>query len=300
MRNFFKKLWRIITSPFRLIFWIFKQIGRFFKNIYLNIKKFFTEEPDDSPLGDVVQSVVDDPSGILYHLNELRKHIFRIIIAVLLCSAISFIYVNEIMNWIASPIGGISALQAIEVTEPIGIVMRTAFLTGFTISLPYIVFELILFAAPGISRKSRIIGLLSIPLVTAFFVGGLVFAYYLVVPVAMPVLLNFMGIPTLPTPSSYMKFVTGLMFWIGVSFEFPLLAYILAAMRILKAEVLIKNWRVAVVIMSIAAAMITPTVDPINMAIVLIPLILLYGLGILMALLAGKGKKRKDENEIAE
>jgi sec-independent protein translocase protein TatC len=295
MRNFFKKLWRIITSPFRLIFWIFKQIWLFFKRIYLNIKNFFTEEPDDSPLGDVVQSVVEDPSGILYHLNELRKHIFRIIIVVLLCSAISFIFVNEIMDWIASPIGGISELQAIEVTEPIGIVMRTTFLTGFTVSLPYIVFELLLFAAPGISRKSRIIGLLSIPLVTAFFVGGLIFAYYLVVPVAMPVLLNFMEIPTLPTPSSYMKFVTGLMFWIGVCFEFPLLAYLLAAMRILKVEVLVKNWRLAVVVMSLAAAMITPTVDPINMAIVLIPLIILYGLGIIMALLAGGGKKRKEE-----
>jgi len=300
MRNFFKKLWRIVTSPFRLIFWIFKQIGKFFKNTYLNIKKFFTEEPDDSPLGDVVQSVVEDPSGILYHLNELRKHIFRIIIAVLLCSAISFIFVNEIMDWIASPIGGISELQAIEVTEPIGIVMRTTFMTGFTVSLPYIVFELLLFAAPGISRKSRIIGLLSIPFVTAFFVGGLIFAYYLVVPVAMPVLLNFMDIPTLPTPSSYMKFVTGLMFWIGVCFEFPLLAYLLAAMRILKVEVLVKNWRVAVVVMSLAAAMITPTVDPINMAIVLIPLIILYGLGIVMALLAGGGKKQKEEAETAE
>ena len=133
----------------------------------------------------------------------------------------------------------------------------------------------------------------AIPLVTAFFVGGLVFAYYLVVPVAMPVLLNFMGIPTLPTPSSYMKFVTGLMFWIGICFEFPLVTYLLAAMRILKAEMLIKNWRIAVVVMSLIAAIITPTVDPINMAIVLIPLCFLYGLGILMALLAG-GRKKKE------
>ena len=125
--------------------------------------------------------------------------------------------------------------------------------------------------------------------------GGLAFAFYLVVPAAMPVLLNFMGIPTLPTPSSYMKFVTGLMFWIGVSFEFPLLAYILASMRILKAKTLIKNWRIAVVVMSLAAAMITPTVDPINMAIVLIPLCLLYGLGILMASLAGGRKKEVPE-----
>ena len=292
MQKFFKKLWRIITSPLRLMFWILKQFGKFFARIWGGIKRFFTEEPDDTPLGDVVQSVIEDPSGILYHLGELRKHIFRIIVAVLLCSAISFIFITDIMDWIASPIGGISELQAIEVTEPIGIVMRITFLTGFTVALPYIVFELILFLAPGISRKSRMIGVFSIPLVTMFFIGGLMFSYYLVVPVAMPVLLNFMGIPTLPTPSSYMKFVTGLMFWIGVSFEFPLVIYLLAAMRIIKAEVLVKNWRIAVVVMSLAAAMITPTVDPINMAIVLIPLCILYGLGILMAFLGG-GKKTK-------
>lgn len=295
MRKIFKTLWKIITSPFRLIFWIFKKIWNYFRKIWIGIKRFFTEEPDDSPLGDIVQSVVENPSGILFHLNELRKHIFRIILAVVICSAISFVYVSDIMDWIASPIGGISELQAIEVTEPIGIVMRTTFFTGFTIALPYIVFELILFAAPGISRRARIIGVFSIPLVTAFFVGGLAFAFYLVIPAAMPVLLNFMGIPTLPTPSSYMKFVTGLMFWIGVSFEFPLLAYILASMRILKAKTLIKNWRIAVVVMSLAAAMITPTVDPINMAIVLIPLCLLYGLGIIMASLAGGRKKKATE-----
>ena len=152
MRKIFNIFWKVITSPFRLVFWIFKQIGLFIKNRYVSFKRFFTEEPEDAPLGDVVQSVVENPSGILYHLNELRKHIFRIIIVVIVSSAISFFYVTDIMDWIASPIGGISELQAIEVTEPISIVMRTTFLTGFTVSLPYIILELVLFVAPGISR----------------------------------------------------------------------------------------------------------------------------------------------------
>ena len=292
MRKIFNFLWKIITAPFRLLFKLIKSIWDFLKKRAEGIYNFFSEEPDDSSMGDVVQKVIEDPSGIIFHVGELRKHIFRIVLALIIASAISFLFVADIMEWIASPVGGISELQAIEVTEPIGIVMRITFLTGFVFSLPYIVFELILFVAPGISRKARIISILSIPLVTIFFAGGLAFSYYLVVPTAIQVLVNFMEIPTLLTPSSYIKFVSGLMVWIGLFFEFPLVIYVLAAMKLVKAEMLVKNWRIAVVIMSLIAAVITPTVDPINMAIVLIPLCILYGLGILMALLAG-GRKDK-------
>jgi sec-independent protein translocase protein TatC len=93
--------------------------------------------------------------------------------------------------------------------------------------------------------------------------------------------------------------VTGLMFWIGVSFEFPLVAYVLSAMRVLKPEALRDNWRIAVIAIAVLAAMITPTVDPINMGIVMIPLIVLYFLGILMAYLA-RGGRREEEQAAAD
>jgi len=77
-------------------------------------------------------------------------------------------------------------------------------------------------------------------------------------------------------------------------FEFPLLAYILTVMRILSPSVLLKNWRIAVVVISVLSAIITPTIDPINMLLVMVPLMLLYGLSILLSLLAG-GKRAPTE-----
>ena len=112
------------------------------------------------------------------------------------------------------------------------------------------------------------------------------FAYYVMLPVALPFLLNFMGIPTLPRPASYIRFVTSLLFWVGVAFEFPLVIYLLAAVGWVRAEHLLRHWRVAVVVIAVLAAVITPTVDPVNMLLVMAPMIVLYLLGVGLALLA--------------
>ncbi|HSG26534.1 MAG TPA: twin-arginine translocase subunit TatC [Anaerolineales bacterium] len=297
MRKVLSFIWKIITAPFRLVAWLLKTIFGFFRTRYLKIKNFFTEEPEDSPIGDVLQTGFENPSSILFHLNELRKHIFRAVIGFALATMVAFYFITPILDWISAPVGGIDQLQAIEVTESIGVVMRVALLSGFTVSLPYIVFELMLFAAPGLSPRARVIGILSLPLVILFFVGGMLFSYYYLLDPALEVLLNFMGIPTLPRPSSYIRFVTTLMFWIGVSFEFPLVTYVLAAMRILKPSLLRDNWRIAVVLIAVLAAMITPTIDPINMLIVMVPLLLLYAMGVLMAYLAWSGRRKEEAQQ---
>jgi sec-independent protein translocase protein TatC len=166
--------------------------------------------------------------------------------------------------------------------------MRITFLSGFVIALPYICFEILRFLAPGISRKSRLIGLFGIPFVGVFFVAGLIFAYKFMLDPALEILLNFMEIQTIPRPNSYFRFVTSLMFWIGIAFEFPLVAFVLSSMGIITSKTLRDHWRLAFIILAILAAMITPTIDPINMMIVLLPLWSLYGLSILMASIGGR------------
>jgi len=109
------------------------------------------------------------------------------------------------------------------------------------------------------------------------------FAYFVMLPAAIPILINFMGMNTELRPSSYIKFITGVMFWIGVAFEFPLVIYVLALIRVVNAKQLLNQWRLAVVIIAVAAATITPTVDPVNMSIVMGPLILLYFISIGLA-----------------
>jgi sec-independent protein translocase protein TatC len=158
---------------------------------------------------------------------------------------------------------------------------------------PYIAFELWLFAAPGLMPRAKKFGLVGIPLVLIFFAGGIAFSYYFLLPTALPFLLNFMGIEALPRVSSYINFVTGILFWMGIAFEFPLIVYFLTMMGLLQPRVLARGWRIAIVIIAIAAAVITPTPDPINMSIVMAPLLLLYLISIALSFLAAIGRKNK-------
>ena len=223
---------------------------------------------------------------VLDHLNELRKNLFRAVLFFVLMTALSFIFIQQLLDWISVPVGGLDKLQAIEVTEPLGTVMRFALLAGFAAALPYIIFEIWLFAAPGLKRRSRIVGLIAIPVAFIFFIGGMAFAYYVMMPVALKFLINFMEIKTVPRPSSYIRFVTGMMFWIGVTFEFPLVIYVLANMGLIKAKTLASQWRIAVIIIAVVAAVITPTIDPVSMGLVMGPMIFLYFLSIGLAYIA--------------
>jgi len=296
MKMFFRKIWRVLTAPFRFILWIFKRIYRWISNSLRGFNVLFLEEPEDTSLPESLAKAVQSPMDILDHLNELRKNLFRALLFFLLTTALSFIFIQDLLDWISAPIGGLDSLQAIEVTEPIGTVMRVALLAGFSSSLPYIIFELWLFAAPGLKKRARIYGLIAIPIAFLFFIGGLAFAYYVMMPTALPFLINFMGINTVPRPASYVRFVTGLMFWIGVLFEFPLVIFVFASMGLIRAKTLASQWRIAILIIAIAAAAITPTIDPVSMLLVMGPMIFLYFLSIGLAYIA-QGRRDRARQE---
>jgi sec-independent protein translocase protein TatC len=285
MRKFLRNLWLIITIPFRFIFWILRFLGRVFKNVASEINGFFGEEVEDAPVGDALSKAWDHPQELLVHIDALRKHLLRAVAALVITTALSFTFFEQILSFLSRPLHG-EKLVAIEVTEPIGTVMKVSLLTGVALAFPYIALEVWLFIAPGLSRKARIWGLLAIPVATIFFLGGMAFAYYAMLPAALPFLLNFMGITTIPRPSSYISFVTALMFWLGVFFEFPLVIFLLAKLGLVKASFLAKQWRFAVVIIAVIAAAITPTVDPVNMSLVMGPMVLLYFFSIFLAKIA--------------
>lgn len=297
MRETLMKIWRILSAPFRFIIWIFKRIFLWVRNSFMGLKVLFMEEPEDTPLPESLAKAVQAPMDILDHINELRKNLFRALLFMIITTGAAFAFIQPLLDWITVPIGGLDTLQAIEVTEPLGTVMRVALLAGFATALPYFTFELWLFAAPGLKRRSRIFGLLAIPVAFAFFVSGMAFAYYVMMPVALPFLMNFMGITTVPRPSSYIRFVTGLMFWIGLAFEFPLVIFALATMGLIKAKALASQWRIAIIVIAIASAAITPTIDPVNMGLVMGPMILLYFLSIGLAYIAQGRRAQRIENE---
>jgi sec-independent protein translocase protein TatC len=289
MQKFFKQLWRVITSPFQLLRWLINLLIKGFRQAHA----FLTTEPEEHPIGETLAETIKQPAGFLEHFDALRKNLTRMLIGLLICVGILFVFTPQLVNFLAKPIGGISALKAIDVTESIGVFMRVALLGGVTLASPYLAFELWLFAAPGLKPLSRIFGLASIPLVILFFVGGMVFAYYILLPPAMKFLLNFMGVQVIPRPSSYISFVTGILFWIGVTFEFPLVIYVLTLIGIVQPKALLTHWKIAVLVIAILAAAITPTTDPVNMSMVMAPMTLLYFTSIGLGYLALVSRKRR-------
>jgi len=296
MRKFFSGLWRLVTAPFRLLWAIIS----FPYRAYRQAHEFLTTEPDEHELMDVVSGVVSDKDirqAMWEQIEDLRKHLFRSLIVLFIAVGISFAFTEPLLHYLALPVpgGGLDAMKAIEVTESIGVFMKVSLLTGLAVSLPYIAFEFWLFAAPGLRPASRKFGLIAIPLATLLFICGMAFAYYIMMPAALPFLLNFMGIQAELRPQSYFNFITGVMFWIGVSFEFPLVIYVLTAIGFIKPKMLSEHWRIAIVLIAILAAAITPTVDPVNMALVMAPMSLLYFISIGLSFIAYRGRIHQEQ-----
>ena len=253
---------------------------------------FLYLEPEESPFFETLSESVKSPSILFEHVEALRKHLLRALIVAAVFVSLALAYTNQIMAFLAQPVGGLVNLQAIQVTENIGVFMRVGLFTGLALTVPYIAFELYLFVAPGISTRSRRYGLIGIPLAALFFFVGIAFSYWFLLPTALPFLLDFGGIPAHPSASSYYGFITNLLFWIGLAFEFPLVIFVLSAMGLVNPKMLLSQWRLAIVIIAIGSAIITPTVDPINMTLVMAPMIVLYFFSIVMSSIAQAGRQK--------
>lgn len=291
MSRLFKAIWRVITFPFVLVFNIVASPFRFISRSV----RFLNTEPEDRPLIDTFTNLVSEEearSSFWDHIEELRAHLLRIIVGLAIGVGVSFYFTIPLMSYLAAPVGGLEKLQAIQVTEEIGVFMRVALTSGIAIMLPYIAFEIWLFAAPGLKSKEKKNTLLGIPLATILFLIGMAFTFYVLLPSALPFLGGFTAISQNWTAGEYFGFVTGLMIWIGLFFEFPLVIYILTSVGLVQPSLLARQWRIAIVVIAIIAAAVTPTVDPVNMSLVMLPMSLLYFISIGLSYFAYAGRKR--------
>jgi len=228
----------------------------------------------------------DEPRSFLEHIEELRQRLLRALIALAVGVVISALFTNQLLEWLARPVGGLEKLEAIEVTENLGVFMQVALLGGALLAMPFIVYQVWQFITPGLEPHEKRYVYMLAPAATLLFIAGAAFAYFVMLPAAVPALLGFAPIPTRPRPANYVSFVTNLMFWVGISFEMPLFIFFLAKVRLVGPRDLLRNWRVAVFLIALLAALVTPTGDPINMGLVMIPLVVLYVLSILLARVA--------------
>ncbi|MBR6089475.1 MAG: twin-arginine translocase subunit TatC [Anaerolineaceae bacterium] len=224
--------------------------------------------------------------GMEEHITELRKRLIISAAGLITGVVICFFLSDPIMRFLCRPIGGMDKLTAIEITENVSSVFDVALLAGFILAFPLIAYEALAFILPGLKDSEKKFLLRFFPPVIIFFLLGICFAFFIVLPAAIPFLTSFMGIKTEVRPSDYISFSTNLIFWIGIVFEMPVILYIAARLRLVHSGQLLKNWRQAVVICAVLAMIITPTVDPVNMLLLMVPLIALYFLSIVGVRLA--------------
>ena len=238
--------------------------------------------------------------SVLGHVKELRKRLLISVIALVVTTIIGFAFSQQLAEILAGPIGGLSAMESIDVTENVTAFMKISLLAGVVMALPILVYEIFAFIMPGLNPNERKWIWFMIPLATLFFAVGVLFAYFFMLPTALPFLLNFMGITTAPRPSTYFGFVLNLLFWVGLAFELPLIVFLLARLGLITAKQLLKQWRIAIIVIAILSALITPTPDPVNMALMMLPLFTLYLISILFAVIAGRSRMKAQESNVDE
>jgi sec-independent protein translocase protein TatC len=229
------------------------------------------------------------PAGQMHlmdHLEELRDRVVKSAIAVLICTIITATFTTQIIEILLKPYG--SKMVVLHPTEGITIYFWVAFSFGVALSLPFILYQFIMFILPGLESHEKRYIYWGVPAAALLFLIGAAFAWEIMLPAAIGFLSTWQ--PDLFTQqwqaNEYIPFVTSLLLWLGLSFETPLIIFIMAKLGLVTPQFLIKQWRFAVVFIAILAAFITPTVDPLNMFLVMIPLLLLYGISILLSFLA--------------
>lgn len=235
--------------------------------------------------------------GFFEHLGELRQRLTKAVIALVIGTFIGFILAGPMLEILRQPYCIIREQQAqsceLQIIDPTGTIMvyfRVALMIGGILSIPLVTYQLLMFILPGLTDRERRYVLLSIPATTVLFLIGTLFTWFILMPPALGFLEGFQ--PTIFKPEwtadLYISFVTSLVFWMGVAFQTPLVFFLVSLLGLVSAGTLIRQWRVAIVGASIAAALITPTIDPVNMFLVMAPLMALYGLSIILVFFGRK------------
>lgn len=242
---------------------------------------------------------------LLDHLRELRKRVIRSALFIFIFSAIGWINYNQIITTLAEPVcdlrlaqesgsANCGALFISGVLGPLNLQLKVSFLAGVILSAPFWLYQLWAFIAPALHRKEKRNSILFIVAATPFFAVGATLAYY-ILPIAIEVLFGFTpeSLNNLIRFDDYLDFVLRLILIFGIAFELPVFLVSLNLIGVLSGKSILKPWRFAIFAITFFVAAFSPTADPLSMAALAVPLIILYfGAGGL-ALLVDKRRDRK-------
>lgn len=250
-----------------------------------------TAEPT-SPPPEIVEEVHKRTSGaemtLIEHLKELRTRVIwcaaSIVVGVIVCA----IFWETILGWLLAP--GREAepgltLASFSPTDRIAVLFKIAMYGGIIVASPMIVYQTLAFIVPGLTPRERKVLLPGLLGVIGFMLAGMAFAYWVVLPASLNFLLNFAEgeFRTVLGAKQYIDFTVRIIFWVGVTFEVPMVLALAAKLGLVRARQLLHFWRYAVLINFLIAAIVTPTPDALTLMLVGLPMMALYFLGILFA-----------------
>jgi len=238
---------------------------------------------------------------VFEHLDELRSRLLKAALALVITTALSVVFAKQGLEILTVPLGE-ARPQTIHPTESFVVYFRIALIGGTTLSMPVIVYQIVRFMLPGLLPEEKKYLYYLLPGVFVCFGGGVAFAALIMLPAAINFMRGFLNtiIDNRWTLENYINFVTRVLFWMGIVFQTPLAMFFAAKLDLVTAKKLGKFRKYAVLVISIIAAVVTPTPDPVNMMIVMVPLYLLYEVGVLLARLARIGRPDLDEVEAAD
>lgn len=227
------------------------------------------------------------------HLLELRRRLMWAAIAVVVCTGVAFAFHEQILLLLMRPAQGFAGMPGgkpiyTDITEFISTAMKASLLVGLFASLPFVLYQVVMFVMPGLTPRERWYLYLLLPAVVVAFVAGAAFGYRVLFPPAIKFLLEFGS--DVATPyiriGSYVNLMLSLLFWMGIVFEMPVVLFFLAKLGVVSSEFLARNRRYAVVLAFVLGAVITPTFDPVNQTLVAAPIIVLYEASVWLTRLA--------------
>ena len=232
---------------------------------------------------------------LISHLLELRDRLLRAFIAVIIVFIPCMYYSNQLFEFVSQPLraqlpaGG--TMIATSITAPFTIPFKLAFIAALIIAMPYVLYEIWRFVAPGLYRHEKRFAVPLLISAVVLFYTGVAFAYWVVFPLVFHFFVHTApkGVTVMTDITSYMEFVLVLVFSFGLTFEVPVAVVLLVAMGLVPVEKLTRIRGYVLIGAFIIAAILTPP-DAFSQTVMAIPMYLLYEGGILFARLLSKKK----------
>jgi len=228
---------------------------------------------------------------LLEHLDELRSRLVGAVLGVVVGILVALIPIptfgsitENVMRLMVQKAPG-GNVQALGPGEAFFTFLQVAMIIGVALSMPVIIYQVLSFVTPALYENEKKYLFIAVPGVTLSFAIGVVFCYFLMLPFAIAFLGGFQTdiIDQHWAAERYLDFVTTFMFWVGLTFELPIVMYFLSKLGVVTPQRMSSFRKYAFVLAFVIGAIITPTPDPVNQTIVSLPIYLLFELGVILA-----------------